>query len=222
MLPGLSIGHFLVTAGTLGCFTRLRKDQSIHVLSNNHVLANKNRAKVGDAVLQPGRYDSGQKAKDQVGSLSSFVRFKKRGINSIDAALAVLAENVDYEPAHLRGLGQLAGLGSDFLDEGFDVSKIGRTTGVTHGRVTAFELDDVRVNFDVGVIRFDGQVEIEGRDVKAFSDSGDSGSLIVDSDCRAVALLFAGSDRGGSNGEGLTFANPLRPVLDALGADLLI
>lgn len=102
------------------------------------------------------------------------------------------------------------------------MSKIGRTTGLTHGRVTAFELDDVRVDFDAGICRFDGQIEIEGAGNHPFSDGGDSGSLIVDGDHRAVALLFAGSDQGGANGQGLTFANPLHPVLAAFGADLVI
>ena len=32
----------------------------------------------------------------------------------------------------------------------------------------------------------------------------------------AVALLFAGGDVGGSNGKGLTYANPLHTALDKL------
>jgi hypothetical protein len=59
------------------------------------------------------------------------------------------------------------------------VHKVGRTTGVRHGRVTAFELDGVAVEHDIGVIAFDNQVEIEGAGNRSFSDAGDSGSLIV-------------------------------------------
>jgi hypothetical protein len=116
----------------------------------------------------------------------------------------------------------LSGLGSEFLDTGTAVAKLGRTTGLTRGQVTAFELDNVVVGYDLGNLRFDNQVEIEGaaRDAP-FSRGGDSGSLIVDADRRAVALLFAGSDVGGSNGQGLTFANPVRAVLDALEVNLL-
>lgn len=40
-------------------------------------------------------------------------------------------------------------------------------------------------------------------------------------DLRAVGLLFSGSDQGGTDGRGLTFANPIRPVLDALNVELL-
>ena len=113
-------------------------------------------------------------------------------------------------------------LGPDFLDAGDEVSKVGRTTEVTHGRVTAFELDNIVVAYDLGNLRLDNQIEIEGSGTGPFSQGGDSGSLIVDADCQAVALLFAGGDQGGTNGQGLTFANPIRAVFDALKIDLLI
>lgn len=58
-----------------------------------------------------------------------------------------------------------------------EVAKLGRTTGLTRGRVTAFEMDNVVVEYDAGNLRFDGQVEIEGVGQKPFSDAGDSGSL---------------------------------------------
>ena len=99
--------------------------------------------------------------------------------------------------------------------------KIGRTTGATAGRVTAFDVDNVIVNYDRGNLRFDNQIEIEGAGRTAFSDGGDSGSLIVNARMEAAALLFAGGDSGGSNGLGLTYANPIRDVLKALKAALL-
>ena len=57
---GASIGHFKITAGTLGAFVRSRDDGSVLILSNNHVLANENKAKKGDHILQPGDFDGGQ------------------------------------------------------------------------------------------------------------------------------------------------------------------
>jgi hypothetical protein len=36
----------------------------------------------------------------------------------------------------------------------------------------------------------------------------------------AAALLFAGSDHGGSNGKGLTYGNPIATVLKALKVKL--
>ena len=98
--------------------------------------------------------------------------------------------------------------------------KVGRTTGVRHGRVTAFELDGVTVDYDMGRLTFDDQIEIEGEGKRSFSDAGDSGSLIVDDERMASALLFAGGDHGGTNGKGLTYANPIDAVLRALRVEL--
>ena len=38
----------------------------------------------------------------------------------------------------------------------------------------------------------------------------------------AAALLFAGGDQGGSNGKGLTFANPITAVFDQLKVALAL
>jgi len=220
LLIGCSIGHVAVTAGTLGCFVTPRGGGRLFVLSNNHVLANENRGKRGDDIVQPGTLDGGKAPADVVAQLGDFIRLKKNGVNLVDCALGEIAESVASETTKLRGFGKLSGLGDAFLDEGTEVAKLGRTTGLTHGRVTAFELDNVVVGYDLGNLRFDNQVEIEGTGAGPFSDGGDSGSLIVGKDKRGVALLFAGSDQGGANGQGLTFANPLRAVLDALKVDL--
>ena len=64
------------------------------------------------------------------------------------------------------------------------------------------------------------QIEITGDDHKAFSLGGDSGSLIVNSTFEAIGLLFAGSSAA-DNGTGVTYANPIQAVLDALKVDLL-
>ena len=220
LLISVSIGHFRITAGTLGCFVKMR-DGSARILSNNHVLADENSGKKGDAVIQPGRFDGGKKTKDTIGALDKFVKLNPHGANFVDAALSTIKKGVQFDAKTLHGLGQLKGVGPDFLDAGDEVAKVGRTTDVTHGRVTAFELDNVVVAYDIGNLRFDNQIEIEGAGTGPFSRGGDSGSLIVDADFRAVALLFAGGEQGGTNGQGLTFANPIHAVFEVLGVDLL-
>jgi hypothetical protein len=222
LLIGCSVGHFKITAGTLGCFVQPRDGSRVCMLSNNHVLANENDAKKGDVILQPGAIDHGRKPRDVVGRLVRFVRFRKHGANLLDCAIASVDERITLHRTKLRGLGTLKGLGDAFVDEGDSVAKVGRTTGMTRGRVTAFELDNVVVRYDLGDLRFDNQIEIEGVESGPFSDGGDSGSLIVSADKRGVALLFAGGDQGGTNGQGLTYANPLRAVLDALDVDLAL
>lgn len=221
LVIGCSIGHFSITAGTLGCFVKDRRTDATLILSNNHVLANENQAKKGDAIIQPGDLDNGTRPKDVVATLRKFVKLSTSAVNLVDCADATPVKGITFNEKTLGRFGKLAGLGPAVVDEGDVVRKVGRTTGETSGRVTAFEMDNVVVGYDIGNLRFDDQIEIEGAGVHAFSDGGDSGSLIVDEDRKAVALLFAGGDSGGSNGMGLTYANPIRAVLDALKVDLL-
>ena len=42
---GVSLGHYQITAGTLGCLVKDKKSGKVFILSNNHVLANSNQAK---------------------------------------------------------------------------------------------------------------------------------------------------------------------------------
>ena len=220
---GLSIGHYKVTAGTLGAFVTLRVDGQVRILSNNHVLANENRARVGDAIVQPGIYDGGKRPKDVVGTLAEFVRLSKTRLNNVDCALAAVRGSVKYAPALLRGHGTLKGVATTPVDIGDRLEKLGRTTGHTRGRITAFELDNVIVGYDMGNLRFDDQIEVEGVGIGPFCQGGDSGSLVYNTgDHLAVGLLFAGGDTGGRNGAGLTYVNPIARVLRRLRVDLLL
>jgi len=51
---GVSIGHYKITAGTLGALVYDKITGEPLILSNNHVLANSNNANLGESILQPG------------------------------------------------------------------------------------------------------------------------------------------------------------------------
>lgn len=75
--PGVSVGHYQVTAGTFGALVRDAETGRPMILSNNHVLANitdgkDGRANIGDPVYQPGRYDGGTEA-DTIAHLERYV-----------------------------------------------------------------------------------------------------------------------------------------------------
>lgn len=226
LLIGASVGHVDVTAGTIGGFVSRGRGKQVFALSNNHVLANEDQGKDGDTIVQPGRLDGGRAPRDQMGALGPWIRFRTSGVNYVDCALARLADETAYDGSTLRGLVggadvRLSGVVPKEPDEGATVYKVGRTTGATVGRISAFSLDHVVIAYDVGNIRFDDQIEIESAGSQMFSDGGDSGSLIVDEDYAAVGLLFAGSELGGSNYLGLTYANPIHRVLKDLRAKFI-
>lgn len=210
-----------ISAGTLGCFAVARTSQFLGFITNNHVIANENGNDEGDPLVQQGTLDGGSLPDDQIGELGKYIKLKLNGINLVDAAFGILHEGIDFDASTIGNLGALNGENDVAnLDDGAALFKVGRTTGQTKGRLTAFEIDNVQVEYDIGVLQFDNQIEIEGTGTRAFSDSGDSGSLIVDAERNAIGLLFAGGDEGGSNGKGLTYANPIRTVLDALKVDI--
>lgn len=236
LVPGYSIGHYKITAGTFGAV--VYRDGEELILSNNHVLANCGDAKIGDAVLQPGRYDQGTEtvarlygfkdinvmgatckiAKvvgDVLNCLASLVgsshKFKvyNDGIgptNKVDAALAKPIDGVCMT-TDIKDIGTPC----DVVDAslGMDVQKTGRTTGHTHGKVTQKHAT-VRVGYPDGSAIFEGQLIISPEEKgRPFSQPGDSGSLILN-ERHPVGLLFAGSDR-------ITIANPIMTVMDILG-----
>jgi hypothetical protein len=214
--PGVSIAHVDVSAGTLGAFVTV--DGAVHALSNFHVLAGSPQAGVGDLVLQPGPADGGTAPGDRVGTLAATVPLVPGRTGTVDCAIALLddpAVDATYPVGAITRTTVAAG--------GELVAKIGRTTAVTEGRVTAIELDEVVVGYgeELGELRFDDQIEVESTGAGPFSRGGDSGSLVYRQDGVALGLLFAGSETGGENGTGLTYVNPIDAVLTALGARLV-
>ncbi|ABO48630.1 conserved hypothetical protein [Desulforamulus reducens MI-1] len=79
--PGMSVGHYRVTAGTFGAMVRDRSTGEPLILSNNHILANgtdgkDGRSAPGDLIFQPGEYDGGTKA-DRIATLIRFIPIQK-------------------------------------------------------------------------------------------------------------------------------------------------
>jgi len=219
---GISVGHKDVTAGTLGAFVQKENEDGWYILSNNHVLADENRALRGDEVLQPGRVDGGiADERSIIGAVTDWDEIHFDQPNLMDAAIAQLDDSLEVEADQVYGIGKISGIADDFPGIFEPVRKLGRTTGLTSGRIRAVALDDVRVSMEKGEASFDNQIEIESTvPGQPFSLGGDSGSTIWNEDNLGVGLLFAGSEVGGSNGLGLTYANPLSVVFDSLGIRL--
>ena len=244
---GVSIGHYKITAGTLGCLVfkeitenreewveaydhellkwfiswiapecRLMQKQVIikkltvkkpFILSNNHVLANCDMndmsANIGDPILQPGPYDGGRVSFDTIAELKEWIPLQKSH-NLVDAALAEPLSPFDVT-SNIIGIGAISGTASTAA--GNILLKSGRTTGLTKGTVIATEVT-IGVNYgEKGVLYFDDQIM-----TTCMSKGGDSGSLMVDEQNRAVGLLFAGSDK-------VTLANKISNVVNALNID---
>lgn len=87
---GISIGHPSITAGTLGCLVTDNTDGLRCILSNNHVLAAANAARIGDLIIQPGSADGGSSPADDIATLKRFITVDCVNSNRVDAAIAQL------------------------------------------------------------------------------------------------------------------------------------
>jgi len=194
---GWSVGHPDITAGTVGAVVFNKEEQNplkYYILSNNHVLANSNNASIGDPILQPGPVDGGRSPDDQIATLSRFVPIdfspdkpESEHNNLVDAAIAEGSlQELDrevYWNGYVKGW-----LKKEEVEVGTVIKKTGRTTGYTTAEITSVDAT-IDVNFGNNrVARFQDQIL-----TTPFSEGGDSGSLVTDSENRAIGLLFAGS-----------------------------
>ncbi len=211
---GVSIGHYKISAGTLGAVVKDNKTDEPLILSNNHVLANitngyDGRAKIGDPILQPGSYDKGSD-EDVIGHLERYIPLKpKKGIfnsptNIVDCAVAK-PTGKDLIENNILGIGKTNDVKEAEID--MNIIKSGRTTGVTEGTVRAI---DSTVTVNIGE---DQEAVFTDQIVTSpISQGGDSGSLVLDKDQNAIGLLFAGSNNA-------TVCNKISNVMKELKID---
>ncbi len=212
---GVSTGnHYECSAGTIGA--RVKKRASVYALSNNHVYARENAAAPGEAVLQPGLYDTGcvYSSNNEIGNLSEFVAIQfGTGDNRVDAAIAASDADRLGKSTPANGYGTPKTQPEEAALD-MAVQKYGRTTALTRGKVIGINAT-VRVTYGSGTATFVDQVWV-GSSKGAFIKAGDSGSLLVTDPGKApVGLLFAG-DASGRNG----IANRIQDVLSGLGVEI--
>ena len=237
--PGVTIGHYRITAGTFGCL--VRRGEERFILSNNHVLADVNAGQQGDAILQPGPSDGGT-ADDRIATLADYIpldfgtapaecpiaEFSAALLNFVAGAFgsshqlqatkqtegvnrvdAALARPLSPDTVSNEILTIGAPVGAGTATLGTEVQKTGRTTGHTQGTITQIDAT-MRIQYGSQSALFTGQL-VAG----AMSQPGDSGSAVLDMDKRVVGLLFAGSDV-------ITIINPIDEVFAALNVELAL
>jgi hypothetical protein len=236
---GVSIGHYLITAGTLGCVVTATDTNQRLILSNNHVLANLNNCKIGDAILQPGPTDGGTVQNDVIATLERYVPLNfgtqpaqcniaqgvadlLNGIAKVFGSSHILSPSVQNVKA-VNYLDAAAARPTDdalVSDEILEIGVVSGTKPVTFGmtvrksgRTTGLTTGTVKVMNATITIDYHGGNSARFEDqvvTSSMSTYGDSGSLIVAGDSlHAVGLLFAGSDQA-------TIFTPIQTVMQSL------
>lgn len=228
--------------GTLGSLIQ-DNSKNQYMLSNNHVLARSDHASVGDTIVQPGLIDNNCTPNGDgagttpVASLTGWLALSSSATNA-DAAIAQVNSGAVNTSGSILELGSrqadgtLAAAPPGISSTGgkgeagslnLVVAKSGRTTGLTCGSISALNLD-VTVDYYLDCAEtkpyltktYTNQLAISGNQ---FTDSGDSGSLVVDTaNAEPVGLYFT----GGTDVSGVSqaVANPATDVLNELSAQV--
>lgn len=245
---GVSIGHYRTTAGTLGAVVYDAETSEPLILSNNHVLANTTsgsdgRAKPGDPIYQPGRYDGGSED-DVIGYLLRYVpvyfeegesqcRIARRVVTIGNSLLRRVAPAYRLQLTRVnrrRNLVDAAiarpvspdAVSREILELG-DIRGVGASAlgdkVLKSGRTSGLTEGRVRI-VDASVRVYMGDLGYavfhEQCVTTPIAKPGDSGSVVVDQVGRAVGLLSAGSDSASIFGK---MDNVIRLLRVSLGPD---
>jgi hypothetical protein len=209
---GDSIGHFRGGSGTFGCTVSDQMGRTL-ILSCNHVLADVNRAVVGDVVLQPGVQQGGTLL-NRIGELATFVPLVADGQtpNLVDAAAALVDDPTDVKDG-IRPIGALTGTVA-VPPLRAPVFKQGAATAWTSGQIV-FRKAEVTVSYTgVGDVVMSDQYGVVGSN-GLFSDRGDSGAIVVDANSRAIGMVI-----GVAEDANVTLVTPIGQVLTDLKATI--
>ena len=236
---GVSIGHYKITAGTLGCVCYDLLTGNTVILSNNHVLANSNGAEIGDRILQPGVYDSGDYDDDYIADLLRFIPIEFSSEPPTCPISEFVAGSANFLARAFGSSHQLKPIKTsqtvnkvdaaiavplDKKDVTTDILEIpGKIKAIQQpiigmkvrksGRTTGLTTNEILVVSATVTVNYGGDLYATFEDqfvTGPMSAGGDSGSLVLNQDeLIAVGLLFAGSDQ-------VTICNVIDNVFDAL------
>jgi hypothetical protein len=213
----------MIGAGTLGALVR-GADNILYGLSNNHVTGGCNYAEPALPIIAPGALDV------KAGGLDPFTighhfqcmpfvdgaELNVDAYSNLDAAIFRIKDE-DIVSSMQRSIYDTPGLVMEPSDN-MEVQKVGRTTGITQGRIRAMSAGAEDVEYFIEetgvkkVVFFEPMFIVTGSP-NAFAEMGDSGSLIThlssDGNRYAIGIVIAVSKDGV-----LTYATPIRKVLE--------
>jgi len=207
-IPGISVGHYRVSAGTLGCVAVDNNTGNNAILSNSHVLVDYPPSDIMDdyTVVQPGTADFGNYNNDKIALTDRWIPLDPfNPTNIVDCALAIPFNQEDINGT-IMGLGNITGVEQAVQD--MKVIKSGRTTGITEGTVLDTNAS-IKVGYGEFAATFEDQIV-----TTPMAEGGDSGSIVLNkANNKAVGLLFAGSSS-------ITILNKIENVMDALNISI--
>lgn len=224
----ISVGN-VVSAGTLGCLVR-NANGDLFGLTNNHVTGGCGYSEINVPIVAPGLIDVRPGGHDPftLGHHAVVAPWITGIPDNIDAT-----GNIDAAMFRIRDLAAISSMQRGAYDTPIQIAapatnlavrKVGRTTGLTNGRIVGrtvgFEPVAMQVQQFNGIVYFHDVLVAQGLGLQPFADRGDSGSLVVTTDAdgvdRAVGLVYAVSAD-----KTMTFIIPIERILNAFQVTLV-
>ncbi|WP_322008270.1 Nal1-like putative serine protease [Paraburkholderia tropica] len=223
------------SAGTLGALVR-KSDGSIYGLTNNHVTGGCNHSAIDLPILAPGVFDVAARTiiPFTIGFHSEVLPFVTGTAGNVsindntDAALFKISDASWVTSRQGHQYDTPANAVAPAV--GMKVQKVGRTTGHTTGTIVGQQLRPIRVQAQSQRNRFQAiitmpNVYVVHGDYRPFSDSGDSGSLVVTNDDSgtnyAVGIIMSGGPDSTAPGGKKTSILPIAPILKGFNVTLV-
>ncbi len=238
-IGGISIGHYQVTAGTLGCVMYDARQNTPVVLSNNHVLANSNKGNLGDPILQQGVVDGGIVGRDTLAILARYIPLKflsSQGYQPLPDFILRFGLKLsdflrmprwrEYFEKMRTQVNQVDAALARPLDSSLisnEVYEIGTPSGLQNaslglavrksGRTTGLTTGSIQIVNATVMVSYGDSLTARFENqilTTAMCQGGDSGSILFTTNTpKIVGLLFGGSSF-------VTIYNPIQTVLTAL------
>jgi hypothetical protein len=188
---GVSADHFKLGAATI-CLPVFRQDMT-YLLGCTHSFAYYNAGQIGDFILQPGPTDGGFVPDFVVALLSEFIPILTPPAENIaEGAIAeIQPEDVSF---FIQGWGSYNREIGD-CELGKRVVKIGRSTGITYGRIASCSTIETIYFPSIGDCIFKDILRISNDGCPRLSLPGDSGSPVLRVDQnKPIGMVFAGNE----------------------------
>jgi hypothetical protein len=241
---GLSIGSHDGGTGTIGGFGTDLENSEINLISCYHVIGaspGERNAEKGASIYHPGPDDKSPTVANFVAELTNYPVLGERWKNKSDSACAKVLDGIECRGNYIpEGYNlpfegrQIHLLTSDeLLPKVKKVYKIGKTTGITEGRITAYSIDRFTLAFKteqkkIKNFLFNNILEISWLDDVLFADTGDSGGCVfteIDDKLYAIGMVFANGHAKGVDEKEyhkVTYACMMKNVLSDNGLEWLL
>ncbi|KOC55256.1 hypothetical protein ADU90_02200 [Clostridium botulinum] len=190
VICGYNIGSSINDeTGTLGCLVTDGKFN--YILTNYHVITNKENPPIGTPILQPGLSYKGKLPDDTIATLAKYIPVKfatspqHRPPNLVDCAIGKLSNHSSVS-AKVALLGLPNGVSSPTL--GQSVQKTGCESEKTTGKITYISVS-ILANMSGKQALFKNQIV-----TTLMSKDGDSGAILFDEHMNALGLLIGADD----------------------------